>query len=346
MAKKEGKKEKKVDDRFVYVLYAIVLALIVLYVFYNNIIIGALAFLAIIITVLYEFKSSIKSEGFRKTVIDLAVALVLVVLIIWVLPSFVLQSSSPTDVVASCSMLPALGRGDLVLVHGISNFTSFVQQEHIPVVNVSTAQFNRTIGNITNEFLEPYAYTDNNTSHLVLNPYINSSIGSYKVALYGVNCVAFYFNHSDYLLFPRCLVNSTNQGSNLVTYSSGIANVTVNGAMDTIPVTSQIGIAGVPIVENYSNPVIVYRTIPADSFYAEAEIIHRVYAAMRVGNTYYFLTKGDNNPVLDMQAENYPVSQADVVGYLYASVPYLGYPSLIIKGQLAPVQQCSQVIDH
>ena len=102
MAKKEGKKEKKVDDRFVYVLYAIVLALIVLYVFYNNIIIGALAFLAIIITVLYEFKSSIKSEGFRKTVIDLAVALVLVVLIIWVLPSFVLQSSSPTDVVASC----------------------------------------------------------------------------------------------------------------------------------------------------------------------------------------------------------------------------------------------------
>lgn len=342
MVEREQKQKKKKDDRLIYLLYAAVLILIILYILQNSIIIGALAFGAIIVTMAVEFKSSITSEGVRKTAIDLVIAAIAVVIVVWILPSFLLQSSSPTNVVASCSMLPSLGRGDLVLVHGISNFSSFIRQNRIPTVNVSAQSFNSMLKNITSEYLEPFAYLNNDKSDVVLAPYLNSSLSSYSFGMYNLGCIQFYLNYGETSLFYKCYVAS--QANNLIRYNYTIGNVTVSGKETRILETSNITIANTMITEDYGNPVVVYQTVQGDSFATDPQVIHRVYAVINASGSYYVLTKGDNNPVLDIQAGNYPAGQAQVIGYLFASVPYLGYPSLIIKGQLAPVAQCNQTI--
>jgi hypothetical protein len=96
------------------------------------------------------------------------------------------------------------------------------------------------------------------------------------------------------------------------------------------------------VPENYSNPVVVYKTIQNDSF--GGSIIHRLVAAIDVNGTYYFLTKGDNNPALDIEFGNYPAAQSDIVGYKIADVPVLGYVKLLISGQLVTPAGCNQTI--
>ncbi len=332
------------DDKRIYILYVAVFVLIVLYIIQNNFIIGLLAFLAIVAAIVLEFKSSISSEGIKKTAVELLITMAVVVLVIWVLPSVLLQSQSPINVVASCSMLPSLHRGDIVLVHGITNMSAFLSHNHVPVVNVTLAQFSSMESNITKEFIEPFAYTDGNKGHVVLAQYINDSIKNYSIGLYSLPCINSLLGRGESQGLARCYVNSTVQEKSLVRYNYTVGNVTVGSQVLEIPEISSLTIANTTIIENYSNPVVIYKTVNGDSFYSDYEIIHRVYAAINADGQYYLLTKGDNNPVIDMQAGNYPASANDVVGYAIADIPYLGYPSLIIKGQLGTVEQCNQTI--
>lgn len=57
------------------------------------------------------------SKGIISSVKELAIALV-AALALWYGLSFILQSPTPIDVVTSCSMLPALDRGDLIILQG------------------------------------------------------------------------------------------------------------------------------------------------------------------------------------------------------------------------------------
>jgi signal peptidase I len=331
------------DERLIYALYAVVIVLVVLYIIQNNIIIGMLAFVSILLTIILEFRSSIRSDGAKKTAKDLIIALVAVLIVVWVVPAVLLQSSSPINVVASCSMLPVLHRGDLVLVHGISNMSQFLTVNKIPVINVSRQAFSAMESNMSSEFNEPLAYVNENKGDIIA-PYINSSIKSYSIGLYNVACIGRLEAAGESQLLGRCYVSAAEQSRNLIKYNYTAGNVTVGTSSFKIPEISSITIANTTVYENYSNPIIIYKTIPNDSFYSDYEIIHRIYAAIDVNNSYYMITKGDNNPVIDIQAGNYPASANDVVGYMFADIPYLGYPSLIIKGQLGAVQQCNQTI--
>ena len=338
------KKHKKSDERIIYFMYIVTLAFIVLYILHNDIVTGIIAFLAIIFTIVLEFRGSIRSEGMKKTARDLIIAIVAVVVVIWVLPTIFLQSSSPIDVVASCSMLPTLQRGDLAFVHGISNMSQFLKENNVPVVNVSTTQFSNMISNINNEYDEPFAYLHNDIGDVVIAQYLNSSIHNYSVGLYNVPCINKLLGEGASQLLARCYVNQSVQSENLIKYSYSVGSIQVGQNTFAIPEITSISVANTTIVENYSNPIIIYTTIPGDSFYTDYEIIHRLYAAINVNGRYYMITKGDNNPVIDIQAGNYPANTTQVIGYLVARVPYLGYPSLIIKGQLSPIAQCNQTM--
>lgn len=341
---KRNEGQKRNDGGLIYIMYAVTIILVVLYVLHNSIIIGILAFIAIIATIAVEFRGSIKSEGMKKTLKDLGIAVAAVIIIVWALPTVLLQSSSPIDVVASCSMLPALHRGDLVFVHGIGNMSQFLSEHHVPVVNISSAQFSAMMGNISSEYVEPFAYTNGNPGDVIIAPYVNSSVRNYSVGFYSVPCIDRLLNDNGSQLLARCYVTPAEQSRNLIRYSYAVGRVVVGQNTFSVPETSSITIANTTIVENYSNPVVVYMTVPGDAFYADYEIIHRLYAAIDVNGRYYAVTKGDNNAVIDIQAGNYPANESQVIGYLVAGVPYLGYPSLIIKGMLSPVAQCNQMM--
>ncbi len=62
-------------------------------------------------------RAKVERKGWRQTVYEIITAFGLAVAV-WLALSFVLQTSTPLNVVTSCSMLPALERGDLIILQG------------------------------------------------------------------------------------------------------------------------------------------------------------------------------------------------------------------------------------
>jgi signal peptidase I len=255
----------------------------------------------------------------------------------------VMQTTAPVDVVTSCSMLPQLQRGDVVLLHGIPNMPEFLMEGNVPIVNVSAAAYNSMLKNMQNEFLAYYPYVNNNPADILPDGVIPHN-AAYAVGLYNTKCILEYSYDNQPYDYGRCMVQNATQQSNLIRYSYTTGNAVINGQTYGIVYTTAIQIANVSINESYSNPIVIYRTNSEDTF--TGDIIHRVVAAINASGTYYLLTKGDNNQGLDMQFANYPPSQSDIVGYKVARVPYLGYLKLIISGQITEPAGCNQTVVH
>lgn len=73
--------------------------------------------------------------------------------------------------------------------------------------------------------------------------------------------------------------------------------------------------------------VIIFRS-PGGSI----DIIHRVIGIVKVGDTFYFQTKGDHNAGPDPWSPGVP--QENVKGVLVAKIPYIGYVTLALQGPL------------
>ena len=335
ISKSQSKTAAKSKQYELPILYAFLILSIAGYIMFSNIILGVLAFILLVVTIAAEFKYSVKEEGMKKSIYDIFFAII-VIAALWVILMFVLGTTAPINVVASCSMLPTLHRGDLVFLHGISNMSTFLQSHNIPVVNVSPNEMNYTIANMKKEFLAYFAY----------NPQNSSAIGEVfsskqlPIGLYNTKCIDTFESTGLYKDIHLCMVNS--QSHNLIKYNYTIEDVSVNGNIQYIPQTSSITIANTTINENYSNPIIVYRTTSNDSF--SGDIIHRLVAAIKSGGQYYLLTKGDNNGGLDIQFVNYPIRQSAVVGYVIADVPEVGYLRLIAGGMFATPPGCNSTI--
>ena len=335
-----SKKSIKEESKLTWILYAILAVTIILYAVTGNIFIGAIALLSIIIILVFEVKSSLKNEGVKKSAIDIASAVAAAV-IVWFVLIFILQTSAPVDAVSSCSMLPALHRGDLVVLHGIGNVSSFAAREKVPVISVTNSAFQEMESNIQNEFLAFFAYyNDNKTelSYIITTP----SKSGYAVGLYEVQCLS----QDEYLGLANesgaCYVPLQFQDTNLIRYNYSLGTLVLNGTSYGAVYTSKISVLNTTVAENYSNPIIVYQTTSKDSF--SGSIIHRLYAILNVSGSYYFLTKGDNNQALDIEFANYPENQSAVLGYVIADIPVVGYVKLLLSGQLATPAGCNQVL--
>lgn len=320
------------QNPYIYILYLLLIALIIAYVETSMAFIGLAALVVMIITIAVEFRTGIKEVGLKKTAAETAIAVVVIIIVLWFLPSVLLGTSSPIDVVVSCSMVPTLHRGDIVLLHGINNMSKFLSSRNIPVVNASAAEYSAMIANISSEELYPYAYNQSSLAGIV------PSRTGYGIALFNLACIL----RGEPL--PRCYANASYQSKNLISYTASFRNATEGGRNVSIAAVSSISINGISVTENYSNPIIVYKARSATGL--NEDIIHRLYAAVRVGSEYYLLTKGDNNAVLDLEGGIYPPNQSEVVGYVIVSIPLLGYPSLIIRGQISQslTEGCNQTI--
>jgi len=108
-------------------LYILLIILFISYIALQRIrefsfILGIAIFFLIIIIIGLELVNGTNEEGYKKSVFEIAVAIIVVVAI-WFALQAILQTNNPVDVVPSCSMLPALSRGDLIVLHGIQNIS-------------------------------------------------------------------------------------------------------------------------------------------------------------------------------------------------------------------------------
>jgi signal peptidase I len=339
--KKAQNREGKAGKHYpMWPFYLLLFLLIVVYAVHNSFDIGIIIFALIILILVLEARVSVAVEGKKKSIVDIGIALGIAIAF-WIILVIVLQTSSPIDAVASCSMLPALHRGDLVVLHGIVNPVEFADEHHIPMVNVSSSEFNYMESNMNNEFLAYYAYLNNNKSEIT--DIIPKGV-EYSIGLYNTECVNTYsYEHKNYNLY-KCYMQNSTQSNNLIKYTYAMGKDSVNGVNYSAVYTSGIRIGNVSLTQNFSNPIIVYRTTSRDYF--SGDIIHRLYAIVNASGSYYFLTMGDNNPGLDIEFANYPANESSVIGYVIADIPIVGYLKLIISGQFGSVAGCNEVMSR
>lgn len=320
------RKEKRVNTL---PLYIILIAMFVLYLFTQgtpalSVIFGIIAFALIIILLAAEVFNGIEETGFMRNVLEIVVAVVIVIGI-WMLLRAILNTAYPLDVVPSCSMLPALHRGDMILVQGVG--PSGIRA---PIVNVSQQEWSASFSSTSTEALQCVAYQISGNrlyvSQLVKPGY---QVGLIESTGSGTNIVPY------------------NAQTGLVRYACGITNATYqNGTVVQSAYTKSITIGNTTISGDRNNSVVVYQTIPQDLFYryGDSYIVHRAYALVNVSGSYYVLTKGDNNPGLDIQYLNTPPNMTQISGRVIGSVPYLGYIKLILSSSFTEPAGCNLTI--
>jgi signal peptidase I len=334
LSKRESKKSEKAKAKKginTLPLYVALVALFILFIFYQSnaslsVIFGIALFMIIVILIVLEVVNGINEEGYKKNILEIAVAIIIVVAF-WFSLKALLHTSYPLDVVPSCSMLPILHRGDLILISGITNPSKI----NAKMINVSNSTYTNFINNIQNEFLSCVAYQQvGNRLTVSYTDYPGYSIGLFRSTSSGGEIVS----------------NSSQQG-NLVQYSCGTANLIYkNGTVLQEAYTKSITVNGTLIYSNKNNSVVVYATIPQDYFYqlGDGYIVHRAYAVINASGNYYVLTKGDNNPGLDLQYGNYPAKLNQIQGKVLYSIPYLGYLKLVLSNSFSEPSGCNSTL--
>ncbi len=125
----------------------------------------------------------------------------------------------------------------------------------------------------------------------------------------------------------------------LITYGGmAVARVVMNteSPIMVVPSTSMVptlNVGDIVIVKGVDpNTITVGTIIIFRSPSGSIDIIHRVVAVVKEGNTLYFQTKGDHNPGPDPWSPGVP--EGNVKGVLAGRIPYIGYVTLTLQGPL------------
>lgn len=333
--KQQNQQRKQVKTLPIYVALVV---LFVLYIIFEKtavfaVIIGALLFVTLIILLIVEIYNGVKQEGMVRNIIEIVVAIGAVILF-WYALRFFTNTQYPLDVVPSCSMLPVLQRGDMILLDGIGVQSNGTVNVAAPVINVSRSQFEASFSNPSQEALQCIAYTKVGNGYGKITQFYspNETIGFYQtVGTQGT------------------IVSNVTQSQNLVKYTCGLVNVKMqNGTIVQEVATTAITINNYSITGDKNNSIIVYQTSPQDLFYKDGDsyIVHRVYALLDVNGSYYSLTKGDNNAGLDIQYYNSPANLSQIQGKVIGSIPYIGYLKLILSNNFVEPTGCNYTIEN
>ncbi|MFA6530159.1 MAG: hypothetical protein WCT31_00370 [Candidatus Micrarchaeia archaeon] len=289
-----------------------------------RLIFGVIVVIVIIGLVFLEIKQGAKEHGWKNEFKDTLLTLVAAV-IIWYAIQFLLNTNSPISAVVTCSMLPNLQRGDFAIVQGASPAAYSIE--------MTQSQFDSLYGDARFSFGEEAGQS------------VKGSIYSYCIYLRPEMCKQFVSE-------PEKFVEI--KGPLTFHYSACSMDIRNKGVISEPCVTS-VTFEGNEYPINLKNDVMVYQPGKTEIYSLYGDIIHRAYFKITVKETgkVYYLTKGDNNQVLDIQVYDYtrnmgndPISQDRVKGKLIANIPYLGYYKLLLSGFFTEPQQCTMQLRY
>jgi len=292
-------------------IYLLIIVFFLLYLLFGNWLFGLFVGLLILWAVALEFLLGAKEHGVRNELKETAIALLLAVGL-WLGAGFVLQTPSPLNAIVSCSMLPHIQRGDMVILSG--DRLEAPQEELASLAGIGSAEVYLGNEKVTTVPGSLYSYCAQNPSKEL--------------------CRDFALSPQDY---------TEKQGELVFGYAKCQSIYPKTGRAETGPCVEWLEVNGNRYYENLENDVVVYQP-QADEYYARVgDIIHRAFIRLKVGEQAYFLTKGDNNPVFDIQIYdsasgmgNRPVDLERSKGRILFSVPYVGYLKLFISPSAIP----------
>jgi hypothetical protein len=315
--------------------YLLILFFLAAYVLTKFILFALLCALSIVGLFVYETYRGVEEGGWKKELEEIIIA-VLAGVAVWYGAGFILHTSAPLDSVVSCSMLPRMDRGDMVVLSG--------SEINAPLAEVNASEWEKIKASLhTNFTCGPC------TAQGEYVPYNFSMcrIGCNNACLIAINGKPVF----------------SEPNNSLFSYNYGLCTLRgENGSIVNDVCVKSVTMKGEEFYENFSNDVVVYAP-PENSVFA-GSTIHRVLLKVSVEGKLYYLIKGDNNEVLDVQApsrgvdagngrcvfftdarENKPVPQENIEGRVIFKVPYVGYLKLFLWGYLGTPSGCDMVVE-
>ncbi len=306
--------------------FLIVFLTFLVYIITKNALLGVVLAIEIVGLVILEFKQGAESHGVKQELKETLEAVVAAVLLILIL-SFLLGTSTPLSAVASCSMNPALHRGDLVVIHHVS-----ATALGVPLLHISHEQLEALNSTKVKVF--------ENHSFLME---VNGSLFNYCVLHHEAkvcgrffnNPTAFYEKRGNFtFLYADCL-RGVKQGDKLV----GVKEPCMVGVLFQNKTTKKL----IPFDDK--GTVVVYQPPKSSLFARVGDIVHRAVFVVSSGGKEYVITKGDNNNIPDIgfymkKKGNYVVPFNNVRGGVWFSVPYIGYLKLVLFGYVTENKIC------
>ncbi|MFN3910349.1 MAG: hypothetical protein ACK4J0_03920 [Candidatus Anstonellaceae archaeon] len=108
--------------------YFLIVFLIAFYIITNNVLIGIVAGLSILLFFLFEIFEGVGEHGIKNEIKELFIALILAAFL-WYGLGFLLKTPTPINAIVSCSMLPAYDRGDLIILSGEKINTNYINYD-------------------------------------------------------------------------------------------------------------------------------------------------------------------------------------------------------------------------
>ncbi|MFH0817573.1 MAG: hypothetical protein V1909_02965 [Candidatus Micrarchaeota archaeon] len=292
------------------VIYVLIVFSLILYLITHSSIFSLLSVLLVLLLLIGESLVGVAEHGFKKELQEVGIAIV-AALVIWFGAGFLLGTQAPLNAIVSCSMLPNLERGDLVILQG-----------------------GEPKG--TDIYVDSFDFTD-----ISVNV---SGVGEYKTNVSLTQYCA-YFPDSvpckTYFNYPEKVTER--YGS--LTFKHGWCTVLSRGFTGEIPCVRSVVADGKEYPYTISGDTIVYTTLPTDLFSkytGPKEIIHRMVYKVHAGNQVFYLTKGDNNDKFDLQYDNAPATPQKTSGKVILRIPYLGYFKLFLFGYLDEPAGCDR----
>ncbi len=308
--------------------YLLLLALFIFYIFTKLMPVGLLAGALMLFIVIYEFFLGVKEGGLKKELLNTALA-ILVALMVWFGSGFVLQTPTPINAIVSCSMRPAYERGDLVLLAGgpVKAPVYSYAGRSTDINSTARIKFGSSDWSASGSWL---AYC---SAHLSEDVRCQEFAGRPE---------AFVETHGPLeLRYGACTRQEAGSNKPVAT-TICVTETRFNGQV--VPDDKASGPNG---------DLIVYSPKPGDLFSRVGDIVHRARIGINATDGLVYLTKGDNNPVYDLQAHDYgvqagnsppagsppaagnsPVSPAQIKGHVWLRIPFIGNLKLFITPQV------------
>ena len=267
---------------------------------------GLLVGVTLLWAVVLEFFLGSKEHGIAHEVKETAIAL-FIALLLWFGAGFVLQTPSPLNAIVSCSMLPHIQRGDMVVLSGDRIGAPSVEVASLAGIGDATVlKDGATVAQVKGSL---YSHCAQNPSESMCREFVETPS-------------SFTEKQGPFLFgYERCEMVYPKTGQKL-----------------TGRCVSWLEVGGVKYYENLTNDVVVYQPDKGEYYARVGDIIHRAFIKLQSGGKTYFLTKGDNTPVFDIQVYdersgvgNKPAEMARFKGRVLFGVPYLGYFKLFIS---------------
>ena len=296
--------------------YFVLLFLFILYILVKNILLGLAAGLLMVFIVAWEFYAGVKEGGLKSELKNTAIA-ILVALVVWFGSGIMLATPTPINAIVSCSMRPAYERGDMVFLKGGDIKTAYFDYNG-PTSDINSSAVITWSGGMwpINGSLLAYCSYD-----------LANGKKDGRCQAFLQQPSAFIEAHGPlqftYGVCPRVMAD----GSGTPTQTICVRNTTFEGQ---------------PVAYDPSYELIVYGPKSGELYSRVGDIVHRVRMAVKGSDgTVVYLTKGDNNPVFDLQAYDYstgqgnsPVQMSQIRGHVFARLPFIGNLKLFITPQI------------